>query len=70
MAHQDEAVNVLAVGDGTVVTVHYTLSDPDGTVVRTTRGRAPVSYLHGSAQLPPGSPVPSPVDTPASASGS
>ncbi len=38
----------------TVVAFHYTLADAAGEVLDTSRGREPVSYLHGRGQLFPG----------------
>ena len=37
----------------TVVSFHYTLTDETGEVLDTSRGREPVSYLHGHRQLFP-----------------
>lgn len=37
----------------TVVTLHYILADETGEVLDTSRGREPVSYLHGHGQLFP-----------------
>lgn len=35
------------VGDGKVVVIHFTLTRDDGKVVESTRGKAPLAYLHG-----------------------
>jgi FKBP-type peptidyl-prolyl cis-trans isomerase SlyD len=38
----------------TIVSFHYTLTDATGEVLDTSRGREPVSYLHGHGQIFPG----------------
>ena len=42
------------ISDGTTVTLEYTLSLADSTVVDTNVGDAPISYLHGANQIVPG----------------
>jgi FKBP-type peptidyl-prolyl cis-trans isomerase SlyD len=42
------------VADGTVVTMHYTLKDPQGEVLDSSSGREPLSYLHGASNIVPG----------------
>lgn len=37
-----------------VVTMHYELTDPDGQVLDSSRGREPLIYLHGHGNLIPG----------------
>lgn len=37
-----------------VVTIDYTLTDHDGTVLDTSEGRGPLSYLHGHGNIIPG----------------
>jgi FKBP-type peptidyl-prolyl cis-trans isomerase SlyD len=37
-----------------VVSIEYTLTDEDGTVLDTSEGRAPLSYLHGAKNIVPG----------------
>ncbi len=37
-----------------VVTLHYTLRDEQGTVLDTSNGRAPLTYLHGKGNIIPG----------------
>ena len=37
-----------------VVSIHYTLTDPDGSVLDSSEGGEPLSYLHGAGQLIPG----------------
>ena len=38
----------------TVVTIDYTLTDDAGTVIASSRGQAPLAYLHGLGNLIPG----------------
>lgn len=38
----------------TVVTMHYTLTGPDGGVIDTSEGKQPLAYLHGSGNIIPG----------------
>lgn len=38
----------------TVVTIKYTLKNPEGQVLDTSEGRAPLSYLHGAGNIVPG----------------
>jgi FKBP-type peptidyl-prolyl cis-trans isomerase SlyD len=44
----------MLVGKDTVVTMDYTLSDPAGTVLDTSQGGEPLSYLHGAGNIIPG----------------
>ena len=44
----------LAIADGTVVSIHYTLTLEDGTVADTSVGGEPLTYLHGAANIVPG----------------
>jgi FKBP-type peptidyl-prolyl cis-trans isomerase SlyD len=37
-----------------VVTLHYELTDPEGQVLDTSKGREPLTYLHGHGNLIPG----------------
>lgn len=39
------------VGAGMAVAIYYTVKDEAGTVVDTTKGRAPLAYLHGKGQI-------------------
>lgn len=43
----------MLIDTNTVVSFHYTLTDAAGAVLDTSRGREPVSYLHGRGQLFP-----------------
>lgn len=40
--------------DDTVVTIHYTLKDPDGQVLDSSEGGEPLAYLHGAHNIVPG----------------
>jgi FKBP-type peptidyl-prolyl cis-trans isomerase 2 len=40
--------------DGTKVTMEFTVTLPDRTVVTTTDGREPLAYIHGRGQIVPG----------------
>lgn len=45
----------MQIADNTVATFHYTLTQPDGTAIETSRdGGDPVTYLHGSGNIIPG----------------
>ncbi len=44
----------MKIAKNTVVTVGYTLTDPEGHVLDTSRGRGPLAYLHGTGGLIPG----------------
>lgn len=37
-----------------VVTLHYTLTSPDGEVIDSSQGKEPLSYLHGHGNIIPG----------------
>jgi len=37
-----------------VVSIHYTLTDEQGTTLDSSEGREPLSYLHGSGNIIPG----------------
>jgi FKBP-type peptidyl-prolyl cis-trans isomerase SlyD len=38
----------------TVATIDYTLTDPNGQVIDTSKGRQPLAYLHGASNIIPG----------------
>lgn len=42
------------VGDATVVSIHYTLKDAEGTVIDSSEGADPLKYLHGAGNIIPG----------------
>tara|TARA_R110002110_G_scaffold415561_1_gene650772 strand:- start:74240 stop:74710 length:471 start_codon:yes stop_codon:yes gene_type:complete len=44
----------LLIGDNLVVSMHYTLSDDSGTVLDSSEGAEPLSYLHGAGNIIPG----------------
>src|SRR5215213_5186912 len=44
----------MQIGDRTVATFHYTLTDEAGTVIDSSRGREPLAYLHGAGNIVPG----------------
>ena len=44
----------LTIGDGMVVSTHYTLTDNDSTVLDSTDESEPMVYLHGAENLIPG----------------
>lgn len=44
----------MLVGDGTVVTFHYTLKDDAGEILDSSVGANPLSYLHGKGAIVPG----------------
>jgi FKBP-type peptidyl-prolyl cis-trans isomerase SlyD len=41
----------LTIGDGKVVTIHYTLRDDDGDVVDSSVGDDPLAYVHGTGGI-------------------
>jgi FKBP-type peptidyl-prolyl cis-trans isomerase SlyD len=43
-----------AIGDGMVVSMHYTLRNDDGEVLDTSQGGDPFAYLHGAGNIVPG----------------
>ncbi len=42
------------VADGLVVSIHYTLKAPDGTLLDSSEGSDPLLYLHGAENIVPG----------------
>ena len=44
----------LLIGDKLVVSMHYKLTDDEGTVLDSSEGSEPLSYLHGSGNIIPG----------------
>lgn len=44
----------MQVAKNTVVTMDYTLTGPDGAVIDSSIGKAPLPYLHGAANIIPG----------------
>ena len=44
----------MQIGERTVATFHYTLTDAAGKVIDSSDGREPLSYLHGAGNIVPG----------------
>ncbi|MEO8161116.1 MAG: peptidylprolyl isomerase [Arenimonas sp.] len=44
----------MQIAERTVASFHYTLTDDAGTVIDTSRGREPLTYLHGAGNIVPG----------------
>lgn len=44
----------LLIGDRTVVRIHYTLKDEEGTIIDSSEGAEPLSYIHGAGHIIPG----------------
>ena len=44
----------MQIGDRTVATFHYTLTDAEGKVIDSSVGGQPLSYLHGAGNIVPG----------------
>ncbi len=44
----------LSIGERTVVSIHYTLKDEEGTVIDSSEGAEPLAYLHGAGNIIPG----------------
>ncbi len=44
----------LLVADKTVVSIHYTLTDPEGNTLDSSAGADPLVYLHGAGNIIPG----------------
>ncbi|MET0288336.1 MAG: peptidylprolyl isomerase [Pseudoxanthomonas sp.] len=44
----------MEIAPGVVATIHYTLTDDDGTVIDQSPPQAPLSYLHGAGNIVPG----------------
>ncbi len=44
----------LLIGNNLVVSMHYTLTDDEGSVIDTSDGREPLAYLHGAGNIIPG----------------
>ena len=44
----------MQIAASTVATIEYTLTDDDGTVIDTSKGKQPLVYLHGAGNLIPG----------------
>jgi len=44
----------MQIGPQKAVTINYTLKDDDGSVIDSSEGREPLSYLHGAGNIVPG----------------
>lgn len=44
----------LAIANNSIVSMHYTLTDDDGTVLDSSVGQQPLTYLHGAQNIIPG----------------
>ena len=44
----------LPIGDETVVSIHYTLTNEEGDVIDSSEGSDPLTYLHGARNIIPG----------------
>lgn len=44
----------LLIGDKLVVSMHYKLTDDEGTVIDSSEGAKPMTYLHGASNIIPG----------------
>lgn len=42
------------IGNNSVVSIHYELTDDEGTVMDSSRGHEPLAYLHGAGNIIPG----------------
>lgn len=42
------------IANNSVVSIHYELTDDEGTVLDSSRGREPLAYLHGAGNIIPG----------------
>lgn len=47
-------MTIESIADGNVVSIHYTLRDPDGDVIDSSDGGDPLLYLHGAGNIVPG----------------
>jgi FKBP-type peptidyl-prolyl cis-trans isomerase SlyD len=45
---------MMEIAKNTVVTMHYTLTAPDGEVIDSSEGKDPLAYLHGHGNIIPG----------------
>jgi FKBP-type peptidyl-prolyl cis-trans isomerase SlyD len=50
----EKAKQEKVVKDGSVVSLHYSLSEEDGKLIESNKGKDPLKYTHGSKQIVPG----------------
>ena len=50
----EKAKNDRAVKDGMSVSFDYTLKDTDGNIIETSKGKSPLTYIHGQKRMIPG----------------
>ncbi len=50
----EKAKNDYVVKDGMSISFDYTLKDTDGKILESTKGKTPLSYVHGQKQMIPG----------------
>jgi FKBP-type peptidyl-prolyl cis-trans isomerase SlyD len=53
-ATTEKAKNDRVVKDGMMVSLDYTLKNPEGKVIETSKGREPLKYIHGQKMMIPG----------------
>ncbi|HKY08075.1 MAG TPA: peptidylprolyl isomerase [Candidatus Binatia bacterium] len=53
-AMPEKTKDARVVKDGLMISVEYTLKNPDGKVVETSKGRGPLRYIHGQKMMIPG----------------
>jgi FKBP-type peptidyl-prolyl cis-trans isomerase SlyD len=44
----------MQIAKNTVASIDYTLTDPEGKVIDSSKGREPLAYLHGASNIIPG----------------
>ncbi len=52
-AAAEKAKDERVVKDGLLVSIDFTVKNPDGKVIETSKGSKPVAYIHGKKMLPP-----------------
>ena len=53
-SHPSPRCPTMQVTSNQVVTMHYTLTNPEGEVIDSSQGKAPLAYLHGHGNIIPG----------------
>lgn len=54
LSSSEPAKEVPAIQSGSTVELEYTLTDGTGDVISSNRGQAPLRYIHGQREIPPG----------------